>query len=480
MQRSSAPPSDPPGPAPSEGRWRPWHSAVALAVTALGLALRFVHARTFLSAGHASDYESAMEGVRWVLTNGRLFDAGEDLHAGYHAPLWYVLAAGILSWCHAVRPIAYLSVGAWLVRQWALSKIVRAALPQSPAAGLLALSLSAALPISVLVDGKIYNESLHAAFFAVALWFLFKIERQGAVDLHPVRRRDALAFGLFAGLAMLTKTTALVLVACFVALLAAWAWRAGVVRLRRVARPLAELALSGAAGWIAVAGWWCLRNWRKFGHPFPHQYMLRQVAVMREHPIVAEPLSYRRPLGWVLPVQFDWLGWPYGPWNRPNFWANLVAGTWSDILNRGLCRSQLPGPTVVAWRDATRVNFHCLDASRLCIWIGCVLTVLSVWGMVALARQYLRSRGRNGSLVVPASVVTTVLLLMAFGAAYPFDHHPVIKANYALHAAVPLCACFAFAMAALGRTVAGRLLHGLAALAIGALGALVALQVLVL
>ena len=49
----------------------PWHSALALAVTALGLALRFVHARSFLSAGHASDYESAMEAVRWLLTNHR-------------------------------------------------------------------------------------------------------------------------------------------------------------------------------------------------------------------------------------------------------------------------------------------------------------------------------------------------------------------------------------------------------------------------
>jgi len=458
----------------------PWHSAIALAVTALGLALRFVHARSFLSAGHASDYESAMEAVRWLLTNRRLFDAGEDLHAGYHAPLWYVLAAGILSACHAVRPIAYLSVGAWLVRQWALSKIVRAALPQSPSAALLALSLSAALPISVLVDGKIYNESLHAAFFAVALWFLFKIERQGAVDPHPVRRRDALLFGLFAGLAMLTKTTAVVLLVSFAALLVAWAWRAGHGRLRSVARPLSEIALTGLGGWIAVAGWWCLRNWRKFGHPFPHQYMLRQVAVLRDHPIVAEPLSYRRPIGWALPVQFEWLGWPYGPWSRPNFWANLIAGTWSDILDRGLCRSQLPGPTVVAWRDATRVNLHCLDASRLCIWIGCFLTALSVWGMFALARQHLRSRGRNGSLVVPVSVAATVLLLMAFGAAYPFDHHPVIKANYALNTAVPLCACFAFAMAAAGRTTAGGVARQVAAAGIAAVGVLVALQVLVL
>ncbi len=458
----------------------PWHVALALAVTAFGLVLRFLHARSFLSAGHASDYESAMERVRWMITHRRLFDAGEDLHVGYHAPLWYVLAAAIFTVCHAVRPIAYLSVGAWLVRQAVLAKIVRAALPQRPVAGLLALSLSAVLPISVLVDGKIYNEGLHAAFFSVALWFLYKIERQGAVDLRSVQRRDALAFGVSAGLALLTKTTALVLLGCFVALLVFWAWRAGARRFRTVARPLAELALAGAAGWIAIAGWWCLRNYRKFGHPFPHQYVLRHLAVMRNHPIVGEPLLYRRPIGWVLPVQFDWLAWPYGPWSRPNFWANLIAGTWSDILNRGLCRSRLPGPTVAAWRDATLVNHPCLNASRACIWIGCFLTAISLYGMFSLLRQFVGSRGRNGSLVVPASIAATVLLLMLFGIAYPFDHHPVIKANYALGAAMPLCACFAFALAALGRTAFGRVAESLVALGIAAVGALVALQVLVL
>ena len=457
----------------------PWHVALALAITACGLALRFVHARTFLSAGHASDYESAMQAVRWVDTHRRLFDAGDELHVGYHAPLWYVAAAAVFHASHAVRPIAYLSVGAWLVRQWALAKIVRAALPRRPVAGLLSLALSAVLPIGVLVDGKIYNEGLHAALFAVALWFLFKIERQGAVDPRAVRRRDALAFGAFAGLAMLTKTTALVLLVCFAALLGAWAWRAGLGRLRSVTRPLVELGLAGAGGWLGVAGWWCVRNYRKFGHPFPHQYMLRQVAVLHDHPIVAEPLAYRRPIGWALPTQFEWLGWPYGPWSRPNFWANLVGGTWSDILHRGLCRSRLPGPTVTAWRDATRVNFACLDASRWCIWIGCALTALTVWGALALARQYLRTRGRNGSLVVPASVASTVLLLLAFGAAYPFDHHPVIKANYALCASTPLCACFAFAVSAAGRGPLGRLAEGAVALGVAAVGALVALQVMV-
>ena len=449
-------------------------------MSALGLALRFVHARSFVSAGRASDYGSVMDAVQWLNTHDGLFDAGMTLHHGYHGPLWYVLAAFIVRHAHAVRPVAYVSVAAWAVRQLVLAKLVRSALPHRPAAGLLALGLSAALPISVLVDGKLYNESLHATLFAVALWFLFKMERQGAVDVRAVRLRDALAFGVMAGLAMLTKTTALVLLGCFALLLAAWAWRVGAARFRTAFAPLAALASAGAAGWLATAGWWCLRNYQKFHHPFPHQYMLRQVAVLRDHPIVAEPIAYRRPLGWYVPAQFEWLGWPYGPWTRPNFWANLVAGTWSDILNRGLCRSRLPGPTVVAWRDATRVNLHCLDASRASIWIGCLLTAAAVWGTASLARQYVRTRGRHGSLVVPASVALTVILLLTFGATYPFDHHPVTKANYALGTAVPLCAGFAFAAASLEGSLSGRAVLAAAALGVASVGALVALQVLVL
>jgi hypothetical protein len=87
---------------------------------------------------------------------------------------------------------------------------------------------------------------------------------------------------------------------------------------------------------------------------------------------------------------------------------------------------------------------------------------------------------RTPIAVSPGSVALTVVLLLAFGASYPFDHHPVTKANYALGAAVPLCACFAFTLAGVPRTAAGRALEALVALAIGAVGALVALQVLVL
>ena len=82
--------------------------------------------------------------------------------------------------------------------------------------------------------------------------------------------------------------------------------------------------------------------------------------------------------------------------------------------------------------------------------------------------------------MLPASVAATVVLLLFFGVAYPFDHHPVIKANYALGAAMPLCACFAFAMALVGRTALGRVAEALVALGLAAVGALVALQVLVL
>lgn len=58
---------------------------------------------------------------------------------------------------------------------------------------------------------------------------------------------------------------------------------------------------------------------------------------------------------------------------------------------------------------------------------------------------YVKSRGVRGSLVVPLSAALTVLLLALFATKYPFDHHPIVKASYALHLAAPLCACVGLA-----------------------------------
>jgi hypothetical protein len=120
----------------------------------------------------------------------------------------------------------------------------------------------------------------------------------------------------------------------------------------------------------------------------------------------------------------------------------MVAGTWVDDINHGFCR--LTGGTVrIVWHAP--LWQRCEEISQQLLRVGFGLTLLAVAVCTALFVLYLRT-GQRGSLVVPLSVAVTALLLAVFGAQYPFDHHPVVKASYALHLGAPLCACVGLAL----------------------------------
>jgi hypothetical protein len=147
---------------PLSGAWRHTEAALTLLVSTFGLWMRLFHARTFHSPGRASDYESTVEAIQWVVTHHRTFDVGDPLNNGYHGPLWYVLAALIIGHGHPVRAAAYISVAAYAVRQAVLWVAMRRAAPGCPLARFAALALHAVLPVSVYQDGIVYNEALHA------------------------------------------------------------------------------------------------------------------------------------------------------------------------------------------------------------------------------------------------------------------------------------------------------------------------------
>jgi hypothetical protein len=419
---------------------------LSLLVSAFGLAMRWYHAQTFHSEGRAADYETTISAIRWVIAHRTTFDVGDQLHNGYHGPLWYVIAALVLATGHPIRAIAFVSVAAYAIRQAVLWAAMRRAAPDRPDARFLALALHAVLPVAVYQDGLVYNEALHATLFTLALFFLWRIERDGDAGVREVKTTHAALFGLFAGLDVLTKASATILVFAALALIAAWLVRGGpdawTDTLRALVRPVGVAALV----MLAVAGWYCINNLVKFGHPLPHEYMVKRADVIAQHPIVAEPLLYHRPAGWFLPFEFEYWDEPFAPWSRPNFWSQMISGTWVDDINRGFCRMHGGGPARPIWRRITPMSLRCIAASVVLVRVGLAITIAAVVGCFASLRSYRRSRGRRGSLVVPVATVLSVALLMWFGTMYPFDHHPVIKAAYALHAAPALCAFYAFAI----------------------------------
>jgi len=113
-------------------------------------------------------------------------------------------------------------------------------------------SVAAFLPQFLFISGSVNNDNLVTALCAVGLWALLRHLNRG-----PSARR-ALALGLLSGLAALAKLSGAGLLAlCEIALL--WyAWR-------RRDRAWLRDAATVLVVWLAVAGWWFVRNYALYG-----------------------------------------------------------------------------------------------------------------------------------------------------------------------------------------------------------------------
>jgi hypothetical protein len=435
-----------------------------LAVSLLGLLLRVEHALTFDQAQRASDYQVHLDGVRFVQRHWEAFyhTAGLSLQVRSDPPLWYFLSALLLTLRDDPRLLALLSVLAWVLRHGLLWRLLHEALPRQPLSRLAALSIHAVLPLSVLIDGKANAEGLFAGMFFAALYALWRIERR-CQQSGRVSVLAGAAFGAFAALALLAKLTGGMLVVVGVAVFA-WAalGRAQWVGIRAASRALIRPALAAGVMWCAVAGWWSSTNVARFNHPFPHAWQLTPPLGAAT---AANPPLYARPLGWALPL--EWRGYwdlpilrsPSEP--RPNFWATQIAGTWSDIYNRGFCRLKggpsndrvwgakhgfLSMPTGV---DAWSVSQRCIDWFAGMLHVGVWLTFASLIALLWCLWQALWSRGTRGSLALTLTPFMCTASAFWLGLAYPLDNTAVTNPRYLLAQVTPMCACLGIGLAQL-------------------------------
>jgi hypothetical protein len=458
-------------------------AVLAIAISALGLFLRIEHALTFDGPKRGSDYGVYVHGVHWIGKHKRpfWFDPSVNGQISYQPPLWYAAGSVLFRLTHSERSIAALAVIGWMIRQALLALLLKRAAPDAPWSALVALAVHAVLPISVLIDGKVTPEGMHAGLFMIALYALWRMEREAGDS--GIRPRTAVMFGLMAGLGLLTKATSSILVLTAVAV---FAWRMAIgVRAhglsalaqawRRMLRPL---LLAGAV-FCLVVGWWCAPNLRAHHHPFPHLWDLEGP---KQHAELAQPLTYRRPLGWALPfhlreyLRFPLIGGKNTP--HPNFWAYVIVGTWSDLYNRGFCRLK-GGPTVdSAWGGLSsimhsgpewQVTQRCVDHFSKLAWLGLVLSCGAVLAVFAVAWVNLRSGGREGSLVLPLASALVVFFVFSFALTYPFDGNAVLNPRYLLSAAAPMSACVGLALARLRPgSLVRRLAHAFSFAGIGA------------
>jgi hypothetical protein len=232
-----------------------------------------------------------------------------------------------------------------------------------------------------------------------------------------------------------------------------------------------------------VAGWWCGPNLVKYGHPFPHSWNLA--------PAPAEPVFYRRPLGWALP--FEWREYLQSPIiytdrePRPNFWAACVTGTWTDFYNRGFCRLKGGELSTRAWaanwgrppyggRD-WYVTVRCVQLFVKLLWVGIPITLGAVLAVGYVGRSQIRTRGGRGSMVLPLVSGLVVFFVMLFALVYPYDDNAVLNPRYLLPASTPITACMAIALAEVRLDRSKRTaLHAAFFVAIGAIGVLLMIE----
>jgi len=468
-------------------------AVLALAVTALGLFLRIEHALTFDGPGRGSDYAVYVQGVRWMLEHWRGFHFHESLNSqvNYQPPLWYAAAALVLKFTESERAIAGLSVIGWLVRQWVLFWALRKAAPGKHGAHLAALSLHAVLPLAVLIDGKVNPEGFHATLFMLALCALWRLDQEVAVS-HGHRLRWAAAFGLLAGLSLLTKATSSVLILVALAMMGR---RVLSLLLRKSHFPPRQVvgpALLAGFVFALTVGWWCGPNLRAYKHPFPHPWDLATAEVF---PDLAKPLMQRRPAEWALPFRWaEYMRFPIIGGKKtpvPNFWAWMVVGTWSDLYNRGFCR--LPGKrsTAEVWGGNRgfmpsgpqwSVTLRCVKHFARLAWVGIFLTMAASFAVIHTTYTQLRKpspqnecgEGRTeGLLVFPLAIFFVLFFVFLFALKYPFDHIAVLNPRYQMAAITPMTLCFGLWLGSFDtRRAVQRIPLLLSALAIAAVAAL--------
>lgn len=158
----------------------------------------------------------------------------------------------------AVHLIRFLSVALGAASVYLTYRIVREMVPDAPSLSLATAAVHAFTPMFVFISASVNNDNLVVPLCGLGLWMLLRLakEREWTTRQALVRY---LALGVVLGLGALTKTSALGLTVV-----------TAVVVVMRAARSRSwrEFFLGGTATllpFLAVAGWWYLRNLQLYG-----------------------------------------------------------------------------------------------------------------------------------------------------------------------------------------------------------------------
>jgi 4-amino-4-deoxy-L-arabinose transferase-like glycosyltransferase len=260
-------------------------------------------------------------------------------------------------------------------------RAVRLAFPSQPDLQRLGTLLGGLLPMSVYMSQYVGNEPLAGVLTAAAIVVLL---RWTLADATPGAGSQWLA-GILLGLAMLTKPTAVLVVAPALLVLAHAHARAG--------RPPPHFLRAGARVLIAlalVAGWYYVRNWITLGAPFVGGWDRSRGFGWWQEPgyrVPAHLLSFGEALRfpvfggvaglWDAEYASFWLdGWLSGvaayesrpPWN----YALMLPAPWVALLPAA---ALVVGAAGAPWQPAARRRALVLAVGLVAIYLAATLTL---------------------------------------------------------------------------------------------------------
>lgn len=376
--------------------------------------------------------------VQTLTAERRLPDAG-DSPVWHNPPLFFALAAVVQPLAEAVgiapyRGVQLLSALSALAIVVLVLLLARALFPRSPGAQLAALAVAAATPVLLRAGALYHPEALATALATAGLYVAVRSLARGALTL-----RAGVLAGVLLGLANLTRTWALALLAAVLAAAALDAlWR------RSRSGAAAAAALAATAG--VLVGPWLAYKWIEHGSPLAYS-----------QPIASQWRERGRPASFYLDLALgDVFSRPYAPHFSNRLLPVVYTDWWGDYWRSW----EVPERLHVSPADLPRAYERPRVVQSV---VGLLPTAAAAAGFLALGVLGLRRRDAALVAVVLAGVLLA-LSFVGFLIRYPKLDGDNIKALYVLDAVPVVAVCAGFAAAWVAAR--GRLLRALVAAAL--------------
>ncbi|MEK9164389.1 MAG: DUF2142 domain-containing protein [Chloroflexota bacterium] len=262
----------------------------------------------------------------------------------------------------------------------------------SRAAGLASATVAATLPQYLFIASSVSNDGLVTALSGAALWALLVAARRESST------RSWIIFGALAGLAALTKTSALIISVTGVAsALAVGLWR-------RSARTAMAGTLASSGSLLIVTGWWYARNVLLYGDPLGLGIHFTEIG--RSQALTLESLIGQ----WQAVETSFWAA--FG-------WGNVLLPDWAYWGFRVVELSALVGLAMIGIKTAKA------DDETWARWIAAFYVAAVFAGLIWWTRAVSASLGR---LLFPA--LAPLAALMVIGWARLWKRLPIIVVGW--------------------------------------------------